>query len=188
MGNLSTHFPAASSTNVLEYFAFIPDGRTLATSKGNITVPNRTAHQVLSTTTYTDVAGSVITYTPPDGTKFVEYEWIAQACYHNTYFLPHYYIELDGTAITESKRTNYEYSANRDTQLQASTVIFVDDTLYSDDIPNAKLASWTTGKQINVKMRTYSTTYGIKLDSVYHWNGGGGYGFSMPTVRISSFK
>ena len=187
MGNLSDHFAGGGGGNVLEYFSYQPDGRVLTTTKGDITVPNLTTYQHIDTTTYTDVTGSVISYTPPDDTKYVEYRWITQACYKDSYLLPHYYVELDGIAVNCTRKTNYENSTNRDTQLQTGCTIQILGS-GSDDIANGKVATWTSDRTFKIKARSYSTSYGYSLDRLYHWNGAGSYQNLKPEMLIVAFR
>ena len=57
---------------VLEDFFYPCNGETVTTSAGDITLQNVTGAQT-GTTTYTDITGSTIAYTPPAGTKTVIY-------------------------------------------------------------------------------------------------------------------
>lgn len=188
MGNLTDHFAGGGGgSNVLEYIAYQPDGRTITTTQGDITVPSITSYQTIDTTTYTDFTCSVISYTPPEGTKYVQYSYSAHIGYRDTYMLPHYYIELDGTKVDGTKRSNYEYSNNRDTQIQTGCTIQITGS-GSDDIDGGKVDTWTTAKTFKVKGRSYSTSYGYYLNRVYHWNGGGTYQNVKPEIQIVAFK
>ena len=60
----------ALGRQVLEQFFTPCDGSVIATSNGNVTVGDVNAAQDISTT-YADVTGSSITYTPPTGTTQV---------------------------------------------------------------------------------------------------------------------
>ena len=83
MGNLSTFFPAASSSNVLEKLAFQCTGDSMTNSFGNtITSENVTSLQSGQTTTFTKINGSQIAYTPPAEATRVIYEFRVQIAWH----------------------------------------------------------------------------------------------------------
>ncbi len=59
---------------VLEQFYTPCDGSVIATSAGNVTVPN-VSSAMTGTTSYADLTGSNITYTPPSGATQVLYDF-----------------------------------------------------------------------------------------------------------------
>ena len=60
--------------NVLEMLAGVCDGRTVTVPSGSYTLQNVNAEFPL-TTSYQDITGSVLSYTPPSGTKIVVYRY-----------------------------------------------------------------------------------------------------------------
>ena len=68
--------------NILEQIAYVADGRTLSTSAGNITVPNVTAKQDISGTTYVHLTGTNIDFTPPSENTSVLYEVLDSYAYN----------------------------------------------------------------------------------------------------------
>lgn len=188
MGNLTDHFAGGGGgSNILEYIAYQPDGRTITTVNGDITVPNITSDQSIDTTSFIDVTGSVISYTPPDGTKYVQYQWMAHSGKKDTYMLPHFYVEFDGTEVAGTKRSHYEYSQNRDTEFVTGCTIQITGS-GSDDIANGKVDTWTSDKTFKVKARAYGADYGYYLNRVHYWNGTSSAQYVKPQILIVAFK
>ncbi len=73
--NFSDGTTQSSATGILEKIWVPCDGRTVSTKSGNnMSITNVTGVQTVSSS-YHDVNGSVITYTPPTGTTLVIYEY-----------------------------------------------------------------------------------------------------------------
>ena len=106
MNNLSDSFPASSSSNILEVIQGSADGRSITVGSGSYTLQNVTARQIGSTG-YADVTGSSISYTPLGNTKYVLYrfdmQWGGEDSGSSA--ISHWYIDIDGTVVTKSKRT-----------------------------------------------------------------------------------
>ena len=101
MGNLSTFFPAASSTNVLEVISYNCDGRTVNLNGTDYTAGTTTKADL--TTSDLDIGGSSIDYTPPDGTKTVIYEIDTTFTYSDSTGICHMWLDIDGTEVTRSR-------------------------------------------------------------------------------------
>ena len=78
----SESLAAGAGTNVLEQLSMICDGQNYTVSSGTYTSQNVTALQIL-TTSYADVTGSTISYTPPAGATCVIYEFCFNAHGYN---------------------------------------------------------------------------------------------------------
>ena len=187
MGNLSTHFPAPTSSNVLEQVAYYADGKIVTTSAGNFTAPNITAITGVTSASFIDSPGTNIDYTPPADAAKVIYEAFIQARYYNdTHMSPSWYVELDGTQITQTKRT--ELQQNTYEMLLCSLAVICIDGSYSDDIANSKLASWTSAKTIKTKICCYSSSYQFYVNGSYHYAGSAGNLITPPMIRITAIK
>ena len=189
MGNLSTFFPAPTSSNVLEYLQYYADGRTVETTKGNIAVQNVTSELQLSTT-WTDFTGSVIEYTPPDGTKCLHYQLHFKGMHVDTNNITHFQAYLDdasgtATAITESRCTKYA-NANYDNFYTVMTTFKVGES--SESIAAANVGTWNSPRTLKYMVREYSASYEYVLNKGYHWNGGGSYVTLQPLITIMATK
>jgi hypothetical protein len=168
-GNTSTDISSTPTKQgqVLETLEGICDGRTITVESGTYTLENVTATQI-STTSYTDISGTSITYTPPEGTKQVIFD---------------YHINMS-THKNDPPATNYNrgliliqmtidgYSV--DSQMQAwgdDTSTYGESILYrgiieingTDSISNGTLASWSSGKTVKLRVVAYSDSYKIRL-------------------------
>lgn len=187
MGNLSTHFPAPTSSNVLEQVAYYADGKTVTTSAGNFTAPNTTAITGVTSNSFIDSPGTNIDYTPPAGTTKVVYDATIHARYYNdTHMSPSWYVELDGTQITQTRRTELQQNTY-EMVLHSLAVICIDGS-YSDDIANSKLASWTSAKTIKTKICCYSSSYQFYVNGVYHYAGAAPTMITPPLIKITAIK
>ena len=186
MGNLSTHFPASS--NVLEQIVYYADGKTVVTGAGNFTAPDITAVTDVTSTTFIDVPGTNIDYTPPTGTTKVVYDAAIQTRYYNdTHMSPSWYVELDGTLITQTKRTELQ-QYTYEMVVHSLAVICIDGS-YSNDIANSKLASWTSAKTIKTKICCYNSDYQFYVNGLYHYAGSAPVTIiTPPMITITAIK
>jgi len=199
MGNLTDIFPAPASNSVLETLIGVADGRSVTVSSGTYTFGNVTGRQTLSTS-YANVTGSSITYTPPAETNFVSYKFSYKSDSHDINYgssgIHHLDIYLDGTRVGVTQKSvagNYSgsHSNNHASFTQYMEFVF-DLTASSDDIANGKLASWTTPKEIKVMARDYSSPYYRATIHTNIWRDGTGtsgeFQYTHPIIKITSFK
>lgn len=153
-----------SSIQVLEQFYTPCDGSVIATSAGNITVPNVTA--ALNTgQSWTDVTGSAITYTPPTGTTQVIYHFnFVFIGYGDTAFTS-FRLMLAGTEVTDARKhesatadyaqtNNYQWGFNIGGSANAAT---------------GRVASWSSGKEIKLQAYDYSANNDSYLHQLHYW-------------------
>jgi hypothetical protein len=187
MGNLSTHFPAPTSSNVLEQIVYYADGKTVVTGAGNFTAPNITAITGVTSNSFIDSPGTNIDYTPPAGATKVIYEAFIQGRYYNdTHMSPSLYVELDGTQINQTRRTELQQNTY-EMVILALAVICIDGS-YSDDIANSKLASWTSAKTIKTKICCYNSSYQFYVNGSYHYAGSAPNLITPPMMKITAIK
>ena len=177
----------ATFGNILEYFTYTPDGRTITTAQGDITVANMTSY-VGSTDTVQDISGA-ITYVPPVGTKYVEYSYSGCWAYNDASPILHYRIQLDGTDISHSIKTAHINGATTspENSIYLRAVIEITGS-GSDDIANGKVDTWTTGKVLRAGMRQYSTTYEGTVNATRRFDGSASLVYRPPTATIIAFK
>lgn len=162
----------ASFGNVLEYFSYTPDGRTITTTQGDITVTNQTV-QTASSATIADTGGSAITYTPPTGTKYVEFTYRGNWGPLDSKPVLHYRIQLDSTDINHSRRSLYYDASNSEGTIFVSAVIEITGS-GSDDIANGKVDTWTSGKVLRSAFRSYNSSYDGYANYTSRWDGSNG--------------
>ena len=180
----------ASFSNILEQIVYYADGKTVTTSAGNFTAPNITAITPVTSTAFVENTGCAVSYTPPAGTTKVYYEADIQLRYYNPdpSMSPSYYVTLDNTLITQTKRTQLRQNVY-EMDVCAQAVINIDGT---DSIATGQVASWTSAGTFKVFMCTYSTTtYRFNMNGVYHYAGNGGSGTEFvvpPVIKITAYS
>jgi len=195
MGNLTDKFPAPSSNNILEMFAAPADGRSVTVSSGTYTMGNVTAAQVMSTS-YADLSGSSISYTPPSGTKWLHYRFDFQ--YRATEDSGIFGCKLlyDGTTVTTASRgmaTNYSTQRYEEGNFPGFIEYIFDLTASSTNKANGQILSsdWTTNKVIKVQGREYSSTYEVNLFNNKYEDGTSSSGdevFVKPLITIIAYS
>ena len=176
-----------SPGTVLQEIHGICDGRTVS----GVTLPTCSGVQAL-TTTFTDITGSEISYTPPAGTTNVIYILDFQWQSEGRSGISHYSFFIDGTEATIIRRSQasaYGSSTHGCQRQHYEYPILIDSTLSSDDIANAKLKSWTGPRTLKMQAREYNSSYQADLHNNKYWNGTGASGddaFAKPTITIKA--
>lgn len=176
---MTTNYPSARS--VLEQFQGVCayHGASsniqpqVSTANGVKNYPTVTAFQNLSQT-YADVTGSEFTYTPPDNTNFVVYEYIFQITRHsndatNVSFWRFY---IDGVEVPFARST---YAAEDiGGQMRFMWTIGIGNQgLGGSDRANANIgavSSWSSDKTLKLRARDYSGLH-CRLHSSDRWDG-----------------
>jgi hypothetical protein len=193
MANLSQIFPAASSNNIIEMIESPADGRSIQAVSGTYVMENA-AVQALNNT-YTDIVGSKINYTPPDGTKYIHYNFMWKMNPLNYSGLSHYRLYVAGVEVNEAFRTysgSYYTSYSYNQHLMNIGYVF-DLTASSDNVAVGQFNGWSGAKEIVAKGRRYSSTYTTELHKNRWWDGTGSnsytnYIYTSPILKIVSFK
>ena len=194
MGNFSTFFPAASASNLLEIIQYVPDGRTFQGVSNNYVAPTMTNYQG-TTTSYVDIFGSNITYTPPEGTRYIRYEYnTRQGGTTARSGITHYRLYVDSTEVQNAYKnfSSQYYSTYGYAEFPVSLTYSFDLTSASDDIANGKFSNWTGPKEIKWMARGYSTTY---ADVRFNFNtlrdgtsATGAYIWNYPLLTVSAYS
>ena len=194
MGALTDIFPASSTSNVLEIVQGTCDGRTITVDSGTYTLENVTTH-TSNTTSYQKILGSLIAYTPPATARSVLYRFDFKWHSIGSSGISHFYVDVDGTLITNSRQTfseNYSGNHGHTHGGRSDSLYWVFDlTASSDNAANGEFASWTSNKTIQVKFRRYNTTYGIAANWNRYYNGAGSsgnYTYTRPKLTIMALK
>jgi len=194
MGNFSTFFPAASSSNLLEMIQYVPDGRTFQGVSNNYTAPTMSNYQE-TTTSYVDLQGSNITYTPPDGTRYIRYEYNGRIHSINARSgISHFRLYVDGTEVDTAYKnfSSQYYSTYGYAGFPICLAYSFDLTAASDDIANGKVSNWTGAKEIKWRVRGYNSTYdAARLNHNYWRDGTGASGASLwnyPLLTVTAYS
>ncbi len=162
MGNLSDIFPAAAGNNFLEAISGTCDGRSITVPSGTYTLQNVTSAQNLSTS-YADIVGSTILYTPPSDTSCVLYRFNFKWDSKGSSGISHFRLYVDSTEVIPAYShfaSQYKGAHSSQHGSFTNTMEYVFDlNASSDDVANGKFSSWTSAKTIKVTGREYNSTY-----------------------------
>ena len=182
---------------IIEYLTHQCDGTTLDGAESrSYTWPNVTAVQAF-TTTYADLTGSSITYTPPSGTKRVLYRfnWLFTDSGYGG--ISHYKFMIDGTEVNTAFTTlaaNYPDPSSGVTvghaRLLNAFEYVIECDASSTDASLAQFTSWTSNKTLKIQAREYNTTYQASAHNNF-WRDGAGasspYDLKLPVLTIIAF-
>jgi hypothetical protein len=176
---------ASRPGEILETISSPCDGSSVVGYNGTYTFQNVNTSQNL-TNTYANLTGSVMSYTPPPGTKQVRYrfnyhvEWPGSASAHA---ISHYRFYIGGTEVSGVRyNLNGQYIANRAT---FEWVINIGGTANTD---TGRQATWTTAKEFKIMARAYvDGTNDVTAHLTYYWDAvGGSTQLSIPTLTIEA--
>ena len=176
-------FGEAGVGNVMEILSSPCNGSTVTVSSGTYTFADITSAQS-NTTSYADVTGSSITYTPPSGTTRVIYKFYSQISYEANYHATHFRFYLDGTEVTDARRTFYgNYLAGGFTyQYTINCNASGANTAHGD------ITSWTTPKIMKLQAREYDSGNQSAFHLLKLWDGSSSSDVVVPTLTITSLK
>lgn len=190
MGNLSDSFPAAAGSNIIEVISGTCDGRSITVGSGTYTLQDVTAYQDLSTS-YADVTGSSISYTPPSNAKHVlyrfDFEWDAR----DTAGITSLKLMVDSTEVVPAYRCvscNYSGGTHHHGHHMESMFYNFDLTAASDDAANGKFASWTTAKTIKVQAREHNSSYEAAIHHNVYYSTFSFSQYTRPTLTIKAYS
>ena len=171
---------AADSRMILEQFFTPCDGSVIATSNGNITIEDKDDVQLL-TTSYADVVGSSIAYTPPTGTTQVIYEYQFHHGRVDDTPTAHFKLFIDSDEVTDARTTyslhygNGLFSIKWGINIGGSAVT-----------ATGRQASWTSAKTIKLQAREYSSSSEATLNKSNVWDGSASDTFHRPSIGITA--
>ena len=182
MSNLSTFFPAASSTNVLEHLIWQPDGRTIKTVNGDKTADNVTSYAV-APASFTDF-GSTISYTPPEGTKnllfAMNFNYVKEGSTSSIWLTSIY---VDSTNVTTSHDSLYGGADDYYNTVNVQRCLQVGAS--SENIANGIIGTWTSDKTLEYRIGSYNTSsYRVGIGKNIYNFGGSENTFQRPTYQL----
>lgn len=163
---------------VIEYLSSPCDGSQVTVGSGTYTFPNVTGVQT-SVTSYTDVTGSSITYTPPTGTTRVVYDFHYTMYWSDDHAISHWKFFIDANEVTYARFSRSgRYPEDRYSFVWSIAIGG------SANTNTGRQATWTTAKTLKMQWRSYSTGNRRNLHGTTYWDGGGSTQFSMPILTI----
>mgnify|MGYP006234422553 FL=1 len=165
---------------ILEMFCGICVGQTFQVLSGTYTLENVTGVQNM-TTTYTDITGSSITYTPPEGTKNVIYKFSFLHDRHDSSPLSHFRTYLNDDEIVYRR---FSIGIPSSYGQITTHIVSFQCNASSTNFNTGALTSWTTAKTIKMQGREYSSSNESKLHETHHFDGSGSDQFYAPSLEI----
>ena len=163
---------------VIEYLSSPCDGSQVTVGSGTYTFPNVTGVQT-SVTSYTDVTGSNISYTPPAGTTRVVYDFHYTMYWSDDHAISHWKFFIDANEVTYARFSRSgRYPEDRYSFVWSIAIGG------SANTNTGRQATWTTAKTLKMQWRSYSTGNRRNIHGTTYWDGGGSTQFSMPILTI----
>ena len=169
-------------SNVKEVLTMLCDGGTYTVPSGTYTSTNVDAVQNL-TSSYANVNGSVISYTPPAGTTAVVYEFNCQVSRaSDAHSIGSYKFFIDGVEVVYKR---HSVSANSSPEI-VTTFKYVIPIGGTANTNTGRQASWSEAKILKIQAREHGGGNEQKLFGTYYFDGGTTTAFSTPTLTITA--
>ena len=180
--NFSDGSIQTTASGVLEKIWVPCDGRTVSTKSGNnMSITNVTGVQPFASS-YSDVNGSVITYTPPTGTTLVIYEFAYTQFRWDPHGICHYKFQIDSTEIVNSY---YSLSANQQLE-DLCHFKFPINIGGSTNTNTGQLASWGSSRTLTLRARRYGGSNEARAHMTEYSDGTGSNRFHQPCVGVTA--
>ena len=171
---------ALSSGSTLETLAALCDGQSYTVSSGTYTTTNVTAHQN-GTTSYVDISGSSIDYTPPTGATCVIYEFSYLVANVDQNGIHHQKFFIDSDEVVNARVS--ESGGYEGTQVNFKWVIPIGGTADTD---TGRQSSWSSAKTLKLQFREYGSSNEVKLHMTTYWDGASSSQFHKPQIKITA--
>lgn len=177
----ATYAPAPTTGEILEVVSSVCDGSTV----NGYTFQNVTAIQDLSTT-WGDINGSSISYTPPTGTTQVIYSFNYGQGFHYTHHnIASYIFIIDDFEVTYA-RSGFGANNAMSARTTFTWTINIGGTTNTN---TGRLSSWSGAKTLKMQAREHHSNNQTFLHTTGgYWDGGTNTNaqFSMPTLTITA--
>lgn len=171
---------ASRTGNVIETLTSVCDGSVVTVPSGTYTFQNVTTQQA-STDSYADITGSVMSYTPPPGTKQVRYTFNFATYWLGTHAINDYKFFIAGTEVVFARHNrSSQYNEDR------SSFIWTINIGGTASANTGRQASWTTAKELKMQVRRYGASNNNNIHGTRYWDGVESIQFSMPTLTIEA--
>jgi len=172
---------STTAGSVIETLAGMCDGRQVTVGSGTYTL-DTADHTQIPSTTYVDLSGSEISYTPPSGTNQVIYDFEYQASYYSVAApLWHTKFYVDSDEVTVARFSRYNYYDDRS---RIRVVLSLNNG--TADIANGKLGTWTSAKTLKLQIRAYHGNYRPQLHKTHYFDGTNLEYNVVPTLTITA--
>jgi hypothetical protein len=166
---------------LIETLTSVCDGTQETIQSGTYTFQNVTTQQA-TTTTYTDITGSSMSYTPPVSATQVKYSfqfssyWVV-----GPHSINNYKFFIDGTEVLWARHSRS--ATHNEDRYSFEWVINIGGTANAN---TGRQATWTTPKILKMQVRHYGTANYNNLHGTRYWDGAESNQFSMPLLTIEA--
>ena len=177
----SASLASGATSNIKEQLVMLADGQNYTVSSGTYTAANVTALQNF-TTSYADLTGSSISYTPPTGTTMVSYKFVFAYVFVDSYGISHFKFFVDSDEVTKARVTLGVQTNSQWLQ----TFEYLVPVGGSADTTTGRQATWTSAKTLKLQAREYSGVNQGQAHSTHHWDGTAYAQFYMPNLILTA--
>ena len=169
------------SLQVLEQFLSPCDASVMPLSQGNVTLANVTDGQQM-TSSYVDITGSEISYTPPTGTTQVIYEFQLHCAGHDNHGIGTIRLYLDGVWVSDASMS-WGASSHFDSRICYRWGFNIGGT---QNDATGRRADWNSGRTIKLQGREYGSNNESKVHFTQYFDGAGTDRFVRPCIGITA--
>lgn len=163
---------------LIEYLTGMCDGGAVTVASGTYTLANVTALQA-TTTTYTDIIGSTITYMPPLGTNKVIYKFNFSSYWVQAHAINDYKFFIDGIEVLYARHNRSgQYIESRH---EFEWMIPIGGTTSTN---TGRQAIWSSPKTLKMQVRHYGGSNYANLFGTTYWDGASSNQFNLPHISI----
>ena len=172
---------SASTGAVLEQFSSPCDGSPITVRSGTYNIQEVTGAQDLSTS-YADITGSSIDYTPPTGTQTVKYEFNFQLSYESQSHISTYKLFLGGNEVTEFRTVlSVQTGSSWENRVHFTWAFHIGG---SADTTVGRVASWSAALTIKLQALEFSSGNQAKLHETGNTFGPTGSNVSVTNLPV----
>ena len=179
--NLTGVSKNTNSLQVLEQFLSPCDASVIPLNQGNVTLADVTDGQQM-TSSYVDITGSEITYTPPTGTTQVIYEFQLHCASHDNHGIGTIRLYLDGVWVSDAS-FSWGASSHFDSRICYRWGFNIGGT---QNDATGRRADWNSGRTIKLQGREYGASNESKVHFTQYFDGTGTDRFVRPCIGITA--
>jgi len=179
--NLTGVSKNTNSLQVLEQFLSPCDASVMSLNQGNVTLADVTTGQPM-TSSYVDITGSEITYTPPAGTTQVIYEFQLHCAGHDNHGIGTIRLYLDGVWVSDAA-FSWGAASHFDSRICYRWGFNIGGT---QNNATGRRADWNSGRTIKLQGREYGNSNESKVHFTRYFDGSGTETFVRPCIGITA--
>ena len=177
-----TALPFDTGSNIKEQLIMLCDGNDYTVSSGTYTSTSVQRRKQIAS--YTDIDGSSISYTPPNGTTMVLYEFIFSFTFKDSGPIGHFKFFIDSNEVTYARQP-ISGTGNPHQPVSSRFAISIGGTA---DTTTGRQATWTTAKTLKMQVRMYGGNNECRLHESKYWDGSASNQIHMPKLMVTSFS